>query len=113
MPREVIPEEVDLSMHFRPHRTDNVIEVISWERTGGGEGERQFKFGAPKLDLHWQEGAFWRPQNSRQIKVSGSGFPGPLPPKGESPEKDTLEVKVPLYIRLTDVLDFGGHSPWL
>lgn len=56
---DVIPEGVDPTMHFRPRRTKDEIQVASWEkferRDGRGEA---YRYGPRIIDLVWKEGQF-------------------------------------------------------
>jgi hypothetical protein len=55
----VIPEQVDLTMHFRPSRSKNMIEVAAYERFKRRDGRGEaYRFGERKLDLVWSEGSF-------------------------------------------------------
>jgi hypothetical protein len=55
----VIPEQVDLTMHFRPSRTKNVIEVAAYESFERRDGRGlAYRFGERKLDLVWNNGSF-------------------------------------------------------
>tara|TARA_R110000850_G_scaffold60338_1_gene138572 strand:+ start:2416 stop:3063 length:648 start_codon:yes stop_codon:yes gene_type:complete len=55
----VIPNEVDLTMHFRPRRESNVIQVASYEQFERQDGRGlAYRFGPRKLDLVWDEGEF-------------------------------------------------------
>lgn len=55
----VMPNEVDLTMHFRPRRESNVIQVAPYERFERRDGRGlAYRFGPRKLDLVWDEGEF-------------------------------------------------------
>jgi len=55
----VIPGEVDLTMHFRPRRLSNAIQVASYEKFERQDGRGYaYRFGPRKLDLVWEEGEF-------------------------------------------------------
>ena len=50
----VIPKQADLTMHFSPRRTVNVIEVAAYERFKRRDGRGySYTFGRRKLDLVW------------------------------------------------------------
>jgi hypothetical protein len=56
---DVLPAEVDRTMHFRPRRTDNRIEVARYEKIQRKDGRGEaYKFGNRELDLAWENGAF-------------------------------------------------------
>jgi hypothetical protein len=56
---DVIPEQVDLTMHFRPSRSKNLIEVAAYERFERRDGRGlAYKFGERKLDLVWNGRVF-------------------------------------------------------
>lgn len=69
--RRVIPEEVDLTLHFRPRRSANVIEAAPFEkferRDGGGSA---WRFGKRQLDLIWKNGEF-QVRPAAKPKLSG------------------------------------------
>lgn len=62
----VVPKGVDLTMHFRPQRSTNIIEVASWKQIQRADGRGlAYGFGERKLDLRWDGRTF-------QIRKPGS-----------------------------------------
>jgi hypothetical protein len=57
--KDVMPAEVDLTMHFRPRRMENRIEVARYEKFERKDGRGQaYKFGKREVDLIWEDGRF-------------------------------------------------------
>lgn len=57
--RRVIPQEVDLTMHFRPRRSANIVEAAAYERIDRQDGRGSaYRFGKRKFDLVWDDGKF-------------------------------------------------------
>ena len=56
---ETMPAGIDLTMHFRPRRSDLVIEAASYEEIKRQDGRGSaYDFGKRELDLIWEDGAF-------------------------------------------------------
>lgn len=56
---EVMPKEIDLTMHFQPRRSDNVIEVAAYKTHKRQDGlGLSYDYGERKLDLVWEDGKF-------------------------------------------------------
>ena len=69
--RRVIPEDVDLTMHFRPRRSANVIEAAAYERFERRDGRGSaYRFGERKLDLIWKDGKF-QVRQAAKTELSG------------------------------------------
>ena len=57
--RLVMPKEVDLTMHFRPRRSANIVEAAAYERFERQDGRGSaWRFGKRKFDLVWDDGKF-------------------------------------------------------
>jgi hypothetical protein len=57
--KDVMPVDVDLTMHFRPRRMENRIEVARYEKVERKDGRGQaYKFGKREVDLIWEDGRF-------------------------------------------------------
>ncbi|WP_193210933.1 hypothetical protein [Luteolibacter marinus] len=55
----VMPAGIDLTMHFRPHASDEVIEAAAYERFERRDGRGfAYRFGKRELDLVWENGGF-------------------------------------------------------
>ncbi len=55
----VIPSGVDLTLHFRPSRTLDRIEVATYEPFERRDGRgKAYRFGAREFDLIWKDGSF-------------------------------------------------------
>jgi hypothetical protein len=74
--RRVIPEEVDLTMHFRPRRSANIVEAAAYERFERQDGRGSaYRFGKRKFDLVWDDGKFQVHQASK-TELSGDDDAG-------------------------------------
>jgi hypothetical protein len=52
--KQVMPPDVDLSMHFRTRQKDTVIEVALWKQINRSDGRgKAWIFGSRVADLHW------------------------------------------------------------
>ncbi|MEK7951618.1 hypothetical protein [Luteolibacter soli] len=50
----VIPDTVDMTMHFRTHRNDTTIEAAPWKEIDRADGRgKTWTYGQRTLDLHW------------------------------------------------------------
>lgn len=55
----VMPKQADLTMHFSPRRSSNVVEVAAYERHKRQDGRGYaYWFGERKLDLVWDGTSF-------------------------------------------------------
>lgn len=70
--RRVMPKEVDLTMHFRPRRSSNVVEAAPFEKFGRQDGGGPaWRFGKRQLDLIWKNGEF-QVRQAASPKLSGN-----------------------------------------
>ncbi len=66
----VIPKEVDLTLHFQPHRSKQIVEVAAYERFERQDGRgHAYRFGERRLDLIWN-GASFEARKPSALKLS-------------------------------------------
>ena len=57
--KQIIPEQIDLLMHFSPRRSQAIIEVAAYERRERNDHRgKAYFFGQRTLDLFWNGSSF-------------------------------------------------------
>jgi hypothetical protein len=68
--KRVMPKKADLTMHFSPRRTSNVVEVAAYERFKRQDGRGySYTFSRRTLDLVW-DGAVFQTRAPSTMKLS-------------------------------------------